>query len=212
MVRLFKPKTRIYPFFDGVDVSAFITPASTNFTTDGTPTKASPLITDAVGAIEGTFEIPESRFAGQGGNPRFKTGELEFKLTSSNVNQKLPLPVTAGSTIYDAKGILETEQETIVATRNARIVQVGVSQTTSRNDTSTSISRNFIPPQDDGGDDGGNDPLAQTFMVNTTDTVDTGCFITKLDLFFQKKDQELPVWVEIRNVVNGYPGQDYAIW
>ena len=49
-------------------------------------------------------------------------------------------------------------------------------------------------------------------MVNTTDTVDTGCFITKLDLFFQKKDQELPVWVEIRNVVNGYPGQDYAIW
>ena len=80
-----------------------------------------------------------------------------------------------------------------------------MSQTTSRNDTSTSISRNFIPPQDDGGDDGGNDPLAQTFMVNTTDTVDTGCFITKLDLFFQKKDQELPVWVEIRNVVNGYP-------
>ena len=50
-------------------------------------------------------------------------------------------------------------------------------------------------------------PLAQTFMVNTTDTVDTGCFITKLDLFFQKrKVQELPVWVEIRNVVNGYPG------
>ena len=204
--KAFKPKTRIYPFFDGVDVSAFITPASTNFTTDATPTKASPLITDAVGAIEGTFEIPESRFAGQGGNPRFKTGELEFKLTSSSVNQKLPLPVTAGSTIYDAKGILETEQETIVATRNARIVQIGVSQTTSRNDTSTSISRNFIPPQDDGGDDGGNDPLAQTFMVNTTETVDTGCFITKLDLFFQKKDQELPVWVEIRNVVNGYPG------
>jgi len=33
-----------------------------------------------------------------------------------------------------------------------------------------------------------------------------GAFIPKIDVFFAKKDNNLPVWVEIRNVVNGYPG------
>ena len=32
-------------------------------------------------------------------------------------------PLTAASTIYHAVGILETEQETIIATRNAQVVQ-----------------------------------------------------------------------------------------
>jgi hypothetical protein len=46
------------------------------------------------------------------------------------------------------------------------------------------------------------DPLAQTFKVDETG----GCFITSVDLFFAVKDNNLPVWVEIRTVVNGYPG------
>ena len=49
----------------------------------------------------------------------------------------------------------------------------------------------------------GRDPLAQTFLVTTRG----GCFITKLDLYFAAKDNVLPVWVELRNVVNGYPGK-----
>ena len=47
---------------------------------------------------------------------------------------------TAGQTTYQAKGILETEQETIIATRNATIVQQSVSQTTSTS-ASTSSTR-----------------------------------------------------------------------
>ena len=46
-------------------------------------------------------------------------------------------PLTAGNVIYHAVGILETEQETIIATRNAVVVQTEVSQTTSRDRTST---------------------------------------------------------------------------
>ena len=34
-----------------------------------------------------------------------------------------------------------------------------------------------------------------------------GCFLTKLDIYFAQKDNTLPVWVEVRNVVNGYPGK-----
>ena len=47
------------------------------------------------------------------------------------------------------------------------------------------------------------DPLAQTFKIEE----DGGCFITKVDLFFAAKDNNVPVWVELRNVVNGYPGK-----
>ena len=46
-------------------------------------------------------------------------------------------------------------------------------------------------------------PLAQTFKNNTIG----GCFLTSVDLFFAYKDPNLPIWVEIRNVVAGAAGQ-----
>lgn len=47
------------------------------------------------------------------------------------------------------------------------------------------------------------DPLAQSFF---THGVTGGCFVTSIDLYFQSKDEEVPVIVEIREMVNGYPG------
>ena len=35
-----------------------------------------------------------------------------------------------------------------------------------------------------------------------------GMFVTKVDIFFQAKDDTLPVWVELRTVRDGYPSQD----
>ena len=46
------------------------------------------------------------------------------------------------------------------------------------------------------------DPLAQSFLVDKTG----GMFITEVDLYFKTKDESLPVSVEVRNMVNGYPG------
>jgi len=46
-------------------------------------------------------------------------------------------------------------------------------------------------------------PIGQTFKVDTYG----GCFLTKVDLFFAFKDENLPVWVEIRNVDAGQPGR-----
>ena len=59
------------------------------------------------------------------------------------------------------------------------------------------------------------DPLAMTFTVTPTETidgirgtdaVDGGCFLTSVDLYFGAKDNQQPVWIELRNVINGYPG------
>ena len=202
----FLPNTRLYPFFDGRDVSAFVTPVSSTYTTDTTIVAGSPLITNSAGKIEGTFNIPDYKFRGQSNIPRFRTGEIEFRLTSSSINTRAGVAgqrsdaSTAGQTIYQAQGILETEQETIIATRNAIVVQTAMSQTTSR--TSSTTRDRLIQQQVNQNDDGGNDPLAQTFISND----ENGCFLTKIDLFFQAKDNNLPAWVEIRNVINGYPG------
>ena len=47
------------------------------------------------------------------------------------------------------------------------------------------------------------DPLGQTFTVNDS----SGVFITSVDCFFQTKDEELPVTLQIRTVETGLPTQ-----
>ena len=187
-----KPNTRIYVFFDGQDVNSFVTPASTTYTSS-IVAAGSPLVSTASGKLEGTFAIPDHRFAGQESNPRFRTGEVAFRLTSSSTNDRSSSPDTEADAIYFAKGTLETEQETIIATRNGILQTENVTDT--RTITTQRLERWRPPPRR-------SDPLAQTFLV----TEEGGCFITKVDLYFQAKDENLPVRVEIREVVNGYPG------
>ena len=62
------------------------------------------------------------------GNPRFKTGEVAFRVTSSETNGA----ETFADAIYFAKGTLEVEQETIIATRNI-LVQENVTDNNTYN-------------------------------------------------------------------------------
>ena len=81
----------------------------------------------------------------QESNPRFKTGEVAFRITSSSTNDRSQSPETFADAIYFAKGTLEVEQETIVATRNGIVVQ----DTVTDNSTVTSnriVSTRRIPP------------------------------------------------------------------
>lgn len=48
------------------------------------------------------------------------------------------------------------------------------------------------------------DPVAQTFFIDEA-AYPSGVFATSIDLFFQTKDAILPVIVQIRPVVNGFP-------
>jgi hypothetical protein len=45
--------------------------------------------------------------------------------------------------------------------------------------------------------------LAQSFLIEQKG----GCFLSKVDVFFSTKDTSIPVSLEIREVVNGYPGK-----
>ena len=210
----FRPNTRLYVFFDKINVNAHVTPLSSTYSTDTTVVNASPLVTTAVGKIEGTFVIPDPKVSG---NLKFSTGEIQFRLTSSSSNLTgsdasadtnstadtlTDSLTTAGNALYSAKGIIETEQETIIATRNAIVSQDTLNQTTSSTSTNSRIVGTFEADQGSGG----GDPLAQSFSVQGVEGSD-GRFITSLDLYFSNKDQTLPMRVELRNVVNGYPGK-----
>ena len=48
------------------------------------------------------------------------------------------------------------------------------------------------------------DPLAQTFFVGSEDDP-TGIYITSIDVFFQSKDSQIPIFVELRPVSLGTP-------
>ena len=204
-----KPVTRLFPYFDKVQVNSFITPNANGYST---ASLGGNLISDGNGEVSGVFTIPDPNVAG---NPKFKTGQRVFRLTSSQNNLSVPEPETFAQAIFSSTGILRNIQEEIIATRNGRIETQSVSDTrtissaTSRQESrrdlirqnTQTIDRDGEEEDGEGGGGGGNDPLAQTFESSESG----GEMITKIDVFFQRKDSSIPVLCQIREVVNGFP-------
>jgi len=190
-----RPNTRVYPYFDNIDVSSYVTPSGGSLGGNVT--------TDANGFVSGTFAIPDPNVTS---NPRWRTGKRVFRLTSSSTNSNDRTAVaTSAEGDYDAKGLLETTQEAIISSREARTVRTS----TTGNRAQTRTSNRVIAvrqPQRQGREDNNRaqrgDPLAQSFIVDEED----GIFITSLDAFFATKSDTIPVKAEIRTMVNGYPG------
>jgi hypothetical protein len=209
-----KPFTKLYIYFGGKVVNTYVTPdASGAFgTTFGsfsdleTPVAGSTLISDGRGDCRGVFSIPDPKISG---NPQFPTGDIEFVITADPNNRQvgdgaseIVARETYAEALYSAKGILDTQQETIISTRNAIV------RTTQLNQSTESLSR-IESPLEGESSDGGDDPLAQTFLVldkTKNDKDISGYFLTSVDIYYFEKDDTYPTWVEIRNVINGSPG------
>ena len=54
------------------------------------------------------------------------------------------------------------------------------------------------------------DALSQTFFVDVG-SHPQGYFVSSIDLFFEKKDTALPVQIELRPVMNGFPSSSQVI-
>lgn len=194
-----KPNTRVWPFFDGVNVGNFCKPRGfTSVIDDAVDVEPNPnavrhpdltagditsgtnaLITDANGTIEGEFYIPNTETL------RFRTGTRTFRLCDSATANAIEI-TTSTERNYTASGLLETRQE--VALREPNFIRTDVADIRTVS-TSTIIASRVV------------DPLAQTFTIDQPG----GAFITKVDLAFRTKDPTLPVTVQIRTVENGYP-------
>ena len=152
----------------------------------GSITTPSVLTSSYTGQLYGTFDIPN------GTGMSFRTGERQLRFTDNAANVRSNASTSAEAT-YTAKGILETKERTILSTKTAQVVSEKVPDSTQ---TVTTSSTRVV------SDTGWYDPLAQTFFVD----IDGGAFLTDVDLFFSAKDTEVPIKIQIRNVVNGYPG------
>lgn len=148
----------------------------------------SALTTTYTGRLFGTFTIPNTP------SISFRTGTKKLRFTDAIDNDPMK-EFTSSEATFESKGVLETKERTILATKTATIVQQAVRS--GANALATQYTTRIS------ADTGWYDPLAETFMVN----VEGGAFLTDVDLFFAEKDESVPVSVEIRNVVNGSPGQ-----
>ena len=177
-----KPNIRVYPYFDNVVITSYVTP------TGGALSGS--LITDANGAVSGTFAIPDPT---NDSNPRWRTGQRVFRLTSSSTNSLNDVETSAEAD-YIARGSLETVQNTIVSTREPQLVRQTTNDTRNITRESTRTTTEVI---------GWIDPIAQTFLVDDVG----GVFVTSIECYFQSKDANIPVTMQIREVVNGYPSR-----
>lgn len=174
-----KPNTQFWAFFDEQPATAYL-PGGLPVTSDG------------AGEINTTLSIP-------GGV--YKTGNRVVRFID-NPDNDISISMSSAEGIYTAMGIIITRQETIINTRTPIITRT---TTTNRLTVSTTTTTISMPVNDgSGGGGGGGDPLAQTFFIDEL-KYPNGIFLESIDVYFEKKDPFLPVKLQIRPTVNGYP-------
>ena len=142
------------------------------------------LTTTRAGDVAGIFSIPTGTF---------RVGEKLFRLIDSSTGD-IPSSTTNGDASFFAQGLLQTTENTIVSTIAPTI------QRTSVNDSrvTTTTSTVDVPVS------GWWDPLAQTFLISPAQ-YPQGIFVEKLRVCFKSKDDSIPVTLQLRPTVNGYP-------
>ena len=116
---------------------------------------------------------------------RFKTGERNLRLINKEDNDT-QTQTSVGEAKYTAIGLVQTKQETILTTRSIQ------------NQKTTTISGVAFPV----------DPTAQSFFVESV-AYPAGICVTSVDIFFQSRSTSIPVELQIRRNVNGYPS---SVW
>ena len=81
-------------------------------------------IVDFASTVQGSFFIPNPNV---NTNPVFQTGERTFQLTDSPANDPEEQSTT-GADIYNSSGSINTVQENVVSTRNAKVIVVGTEE------------------------------------------------------------------------------------
>jgi hypothetical protein len=142
------------------------------------------LVTNKLGQLNFLFDIPNNS------SLSFRTGSRIFTLLDTNTFTGQYTTKANGT--YTASGVLQTEQTTINAVQNANVVSEQVTQNQTIYSTGTKVV----------SDTGWYDPLAESFYISSTG----GAFLTSIDVYFASKDQNVPVTLQLRNMVNGTPG------
>jgi len=166
------------------------------------------LLTDRVGTIIGCFNVPGE---GDVSEQTFNTGRNVFRLTSSAIDSTIEgTTTTSAEEVFYSQGDIDTTEEVTLSLRNARVttVEVPSENQTVESDVNFDIInsrtlRPTPPPPPPPRPPRRGDPLAQTFKIDAKN----GIYLSKVSLFFQTKDDTLPVTIQIRETTLGTPNQ-----
>lgn len=126
----FRPYTRLYPFWDSVDVSSECKPNGGNY--------GDALLTDSNGALSGTFLVPNRP------DKKFTVGTSVMRFTDSASDSRDPNVLTThGTTTFSSGGTLDTRQ---VTTTNTKVLTAST-QNTGRVEYIDPIAQTFMMPQ-----------------------------------------------------------------
>ena len=181
------PLTQLYLYANNtVDLTEYVTP------TGGA--QGDDIITDNSGYAAGTFVIPNTSTI------KIPTGRIRFAFIND------PNSFTSATAYAEAgfvsAGTLNTEQRTVVSTKEPVLIRNDVTSTrTDVNTTSRDVTATRVLWVD---------PVAQTFLVDAT-VYPNGIYLSSTDLYFATKDSTLPVSIQIRPTVSGFPSSSVII-
>lgn len=179
-----RPNSKLFVFFDRVLVNHLVTPSG--------GVEGGNLISNGSGFAQFNLRIPAGVF---------NVGRRDIVVTDvDNLDTLNVVGNTGGSAsaTFTTMGIEEIYQTTITNTtvRVEEVVRTTDVYVTLPAPPPVRIPRVVWPMPEL------SDPLAQSFF---TYGVEGGCFLTSIELWFFSKDPSIPVSVEIREMVNGYP-------
>ena len=204
-----KPNTKMYAFFDGDDVNANVRPVdydtvktlansgADNFWSDfsdNTNDFGDALVTDANGNLAAQFLIPPQEY---------RVGEKVLRLSDDSDNRSA-FTTSSSQAVFSSMGLDAVSSNLGISTQVPNF-KVGTNQgdpqiigdvvtdfrvTDISANVETDLSIEYY------------DPVAQTFLIAS----DVGIFCPAIDVYFKSKSETLGVTVELREVVNGYPG------
>ena len=165
-----------------VDTAWQVTPVSNSIYSIGTNK------TTRKGFLPGVFFLPSNE------DISFRTGERDFKITDSSINDDDDATSKAEHS-FVSQGLLKKVQKDIITTRRPRKRK--------KNDSGFKPSK----PNKNKKKNCRKDPLAQSFFISAEE-YPLGVFLESVDIYFANKDEVLPVSIAIKRMENGYPTED----
>ena len=158
------------------------------------------LISDEKGAVLGSLFIPNSNAKS---TPEFACGENSFRISSSKVDSRAAIDkASAAEAAFFSQGTLNTLQEDVLSIRTADIQQVSHSDSkTVKNKSKRTFKESTLGEIRTTQQESWVDPLAESIEI----TEENGVFVSSCDIFFQTKDENIPVTLQIRTMQTGLP-------
>jgi len=164
-----RPSSKVWAYFDGVRVDSWVREETFEFCCNDHkdygntqnnatqhPQGSSELITDANGAVEGSFFIPNTKAI------RFRTGIQEFKILDISADNEKKSG-TIASALFASTGYLDTIDQTIKSTRVLNV------------DHKRSSKNRYVPPPANYGGGGDRDGFSDPSCTSRSNPNNNSC-------------------------------------